>query len=82
MFQGRPEPPLPPLSERVDTALRQFRAAAEQKGERSACLEARKHYAWYLRGVSHAGYFKEKIARAETLADLEAITEGIKRELR
>ena len=80
--EGRPEPPLPPLSERVDTAMRQFRAAAEQKSERSACLEARKHYAWYLRGVSHAGYFKEKIARAETLADLEAITEGIKRELR
>ena len=80
--EGLPEPPLPPLADRADTAMRQFRAAAAQKGERSACLEARKHYAWYLRGVPYAGYFKEKIAKAVTLDDLERITEGIKRELR
>ncbi len=80
--EGLPEPPLPPLRERADTAMRQFRTAAAQKGERSACLEARKHYAWYLRGVPYAGYFKEQIAKAVTLDDLEKITEGIKRELR
>ncbi|NLO47312.1 MAG: tRNA dihydrouridine synthase DusB [Clostridiales bacterium] len=74
--------PLPPLSVRLDTAMRQFRLAAERKGEKIACLEARKHYAWYLRGVAHASYFKNKIAKAETLGELADITEGIKRELR
>lgn len=80
--EGKPEPALPPLSERVETAMRQFRTAAEQKGEKSACLEARKHYAWYLHGVPYAGYFKEQISKASSLEDLERITEGIKRELR
>jgi tRNA-dihydrouridine synthase B len=61
--------------------MRQFEIAAEFKGERAACLEARRHYAWYLRGVPHSGYFKDKISKAATLDDLRKITEGIKREL-
>jgi len=71
----------PPIAKRAETALRQFEMAAEQKGEKIACLEARKHYSWYLRGVPYAAYFKEKISKATTLDDLREITEGIKREL-
>jgi tRNA-dihydrouridine synthase B len=82
LMQGAVVPPLPPLKERCDTAMRQLVLSAARKGERIACLEARKHYAWYLRGVAHAAYFKSKIAQAETLADFLSITEGIKRELR
>jgi nifR3 family TIM-barrel protein len=81
-LEGREIPPLPPIRERAETARRQFELAAEFKGERVACLEARKHYAWYLRGVPHSGYYKEKIAKIETLEDVRGITEGIKRELR
>jgi tRNA-dihydrouridine synthase B len=80
-LEGIEVPPLPPIGKRVETALRQFEMAAEQKSERIACLEARRHYAWYLRGVPHSGYFKERISKAETLEDLRKITEGIKREL-
>jgi len=82
LFDGEPAPPLPPVGKRAETALRQVELAAEQKGERLACLEARKHYAWYLRGVPHSGYFKSQIVKAETLDDFRKITEGIKRELR
>jgi len=74
-------PKHPPIGKRAETALRQFELAAEQKGEKIACLEARKHYSWYLRGVPYAGYFKEKISKAATMDDLREITEGIKREL-
>ncbi|MGI6029469.1 MAG: tRNA dihydrouridine synthase DusB [Candidatus Heteroscillospira sp.] len=74
--------PLPPLSARVDTAMRQVELAAQDKGERVACLEARRHFAWYLKGVSHAGYFKRLIVQAETLEELRQIAAGIKRELR
>ncbi len=49
-LEGREIPPLPPLAERCDTAVRQFTLSAAQKGEHIACLEARKHYAWYLKG--------------------------------
>ena len=81
-LRGEAIPPLPPLRERCDVALRQFRLAAQDKGEHIACLEARKHYAWYLRGVPYASYYKSEIAKIETMADIERITEGIKRELR
>jgi len=74
-------PPLPPIGKRVETAMRQFELAAEQKGERVACLEARRHYAWYLRGVPHSGYFKELISKVSTMDELRKITEELKREL-
>ena len=81
-LEGRSIPQRPPIGTRAETALRQFEMAAEQKGEKKACLEARKHYAWYLRGVPHAGHFKGLISKAESLGDLRKITEGIKRELK
>ena len=46
---GEPEPPLPPLRERIEAALHQIEFAAEIKGERLACLEARSQFCWYLR---------------------------------
>lgn len=55
---GREVPDLPPLARRCETAVRQFQLAMEQKGERIACLEMRRHYAWYLKGVPYASYWK------------------------
>ena len=81
-LEGRPVPPLPPLAERCDVAVRQIRLAAEDKGEHIAMLEARKQYAWYLKGVPHANYYKEQIVRMNTLEDMERITAGIKRDLK
>ncbi len=81
-LEGRPIPPLPPLAERCDVAMRQIRLAAEDKGEHIALLEARKQLCWYLKGVSHANYYKEQIVRMNTLEDVDRITEGIKRDLK
>ena len=78
---GEEIPPLPPLSERVKVAGRQFALALEHKGERIACLEMRKHYAWYLKGVPYAAYWKEQICRMETAEDFAAVTRGILRDL-
>ena len=80
-IEGREIPPRPPLAERCRVAQRQFQLAAEQKGEKIACLEARKHYAWYLRGVAHSVYWKKEISQIATMADIDRITEGICREL-
>lgn len=81
-LEGRPIPEIPPLAQRCDTAVRQFELAAQNKGEKIACLEARKHYAWYLKGVPYAGYWKSEISKITTLADVYRVTAGIKRELR
>lgn len=79
---GEEIPPLPPLDQRCDTAVRQFELSAAHKGEKIACLEARRHYAWYLKGVPYAGYYKEQICKIETMEDIYRITQGIKRDLR
>lgn len=81
-LDGRDIPPLPPLSERCDTAVRQIELAREDKGEHIAILEARKQYAWYLKGVPHANYYKEQIVRMDTMDDVYRITAGIKRDLK
>ena len=82
VLSGKEPPALPPLCERVDLALHQFHLAQEDKGEHIACLEARKHFAWYLRGVPYSGYYKEKISAISTMDDIDAIANGIKRDLR
>jgi tRNA-dihydrouridine synthase B len=81
-LQGEEVPPLPPLRERMEVALRQIELAKAQKGEKIACLEARKQYAWYLRGVSHSGYWKREITAITVMEDVYRITKGIQEELR
>ena len=78
---GKPIPERPCLADRVDVALRQFEMAREDKGEHIACLEARKHFAWYLRGVSHSSYYKTQISVISSMEDIYRIGEGIKRDL-
>ena len=81
VLEGQPVPPLPPLAERCETAVRQIRMAASYKGERVAVLEARKQYCWYLKGIPHANYYKEQIVQMNTLEDVDRITKGIQRDL-
>ena len=79
---GEPIPGRPPLSERVDVAIRQFELALQDKGEHITCLEARKHFAWYLRGVSHSSYYKAQISSIQTMEDIYRIAEGIRHDLK
>lgn len=81
-LRGKTLPELPPLADRVDTALQQFALAREDKGEHIACLEARKHFAWYLRGVPHSGFYKEQISNISAFSDIERLAKEIKRDLR
>lgn len=78
---GETVPERPPLAQRVDVAVRQFELANSDKGEHIACLEARKHFAWYLRGVSHSNYYKAQISAIKTMEDIYRIAEGIRKDL-
>ncbi len=78
---GKPEPELPPLPERIDTAVRQFELACRWKDPHIACLEARRQLCWYLRGVARSGPIKREIVKINTLDDIRRIAATIKREL-
>ena len=80
-IDGEDIPPLPPLSERIDTAVAQIEALAAVAGERSACMEARHQLPWYLHGVAHSGYYKQQLVHVDTLEDIKKIAIGIKHDL-
>ena len=80
-LEGREIPPPPPLSVRMDTAARQFQLAMAHKGEKIACLEMRKHLAWYLKGVPYASYWKDRACKIQTAGDFETVISGIRRDL-
>ena len=46
--------PSPPLSKRLLTLINQVDRMVEYKGEKIALMEARKHAAWYMRGLKGA----------------------------
>lgn len=82
VIEGREEPALPPLAERMDTALAQIEDLATRSGEHIACLEARHHLPWYLHGVSHSVYYKTQLVHVNTLEELRTIVAGIKKDLK
>ena len=81
-LRGEMIPERPPLSQRVDVAVRQFELAQTDKGEHIACLEARKHFAWYLRGVAYSNFYKEQISGIRTMEDVYRIADGIRKDLK
>ena len=76
-IEGRQAPPDPPYRDRITLAIRQFQLAAEDRGEKVACLEARKHFAWYVKGMPYASYFKERIMSVSTLEDIYNVSRDI-----
>ena len=79
---GEKIPERPVLAERIAVAQRQIELAWQAKGETLACLEARKHLAWYLRGVSHSAYYKNLISSINSMEDVSRICADIIRDLR
>lgn len=80
-IEGRPEPPAPPLADRLDEAMAQFTLACQWKDPKIACLEARRQLAWYLRGIPYSGPIKQEIVKINTLDDIAHIVRRAKREL-
>lgn len=81
-LEGREIPEPPSYIERLEMARRQFELAASDRGERTACLEARKHLAWYIKGMPYAAYFRDRIMSVSTLHDIYGVTRDIEDALR
>ncbi len=55
-------PPAPTLEDRLSTAARQTELAAAYKGEYIAMLEARRHLAWYLKGLPNTAKYRARFS--------------------
>ena len=78
---GREIPERPCLKDQIEVAVRQFELSEADHGEKIACLEARKHFAWYLRGVRNASYYKKEVSSLTTMADIYRVAKEIIRDL-
>ena len=81
-LNGEEYPGRPCLADRIDVAVEQFRLSEQDHGERIACLEARKHFAWYLRGVPHSSYYKNQITSLNTMDDIYRVAKDVVRDLK
>ena len=79
---GKEIPERPCLADRVAVAVEQFKMAEEDHGEKVACLEARKHFAWYLRGVRNASFYKREITSLTTMEDIYRVAKDVVRDLK
>lgn len=65
--------PEPPAAKRMAVLCRQAELAVAYKGERLALLQARKHAAWYMRGMRGAAEFRRAAGTLETMDDLRTL---------
>ena len=75
-YAGRPG-----LKERIEVAVEQFKLSEQDHGEKIACLEARKHFAWYLKGVRNASFYKKEITSLTTMEDIYRVAKDVIRDL-
>ena len=57
------------LSKRITTALRHLRMLAEDIGEKTACLEMRKQFCAYTKGMQGGAALRDKAVHAQTIED-------------
>ena len=74
-LDGKPYTP-PTILEKINVAMEQLSYMIEEKGERVAICEARKHFAWYLKGERGSAAARGELNRASTLEELQEIING------
>ena len=70
---------IPPLTkeEKQETIRQHMRLLVENKGEHIGILEARKHLAWYVKGIPGATKLKTRAFSATTLSEVLSIIDEI-----
>ena len=76
VYAGRPD-----LKKRIELAVHQFQLSEQDHGEHIACLEARKHFAWYLKGVRNSSFYKREISSLNTMEDIYRVAKNVVRDL-
>lgn len=72
MSEGRIIPE-PPVSERMRVMVKHIKMICEYKGERVGIREARKHAAWYMKGIRGGAEFRRQAGMLESIEQLEEI---------
>ncbi len=69
----------PSLKEKLTTMLEHLNYAVEDKGEKVAILEMRKHFSWYVKNMKDSAKIREKINKTNSKLELiQCVTEYFK----
>ncbi len=69
--------PEPNIEERMAVMLRHIEKLCEYKGDYVGMREARKHAAWYIKGIRGAAALRQEIGSLESIDQLRAIAEKV-----
>lgn len=72
--------PEPPVSERMRVMIKHIKLICEYKGERVGIREARKHAAWYIKGIRGAAAYRQQVGALESIEQLEEMAYKIIKE--
>ncbi len=65
--------PAPPVSERMRVMVKHIEKICEYKGEKVGIREARKHGAWYTKGLCGAAKYRNELSGVSSLEELREI---------
>lgn len=65
------------LDEKMEIMLEHISLICQFKGEKIAMREARKHAAWYLKGIPHAAKFRNLCSNLEVYADIQQLVKQV-----
>jgi tRNA-dihydrouridine synthase len=63
----------PTIEERLAACRKHLHGSVAWKGEKLGILEMRRHYASYLKGLSHVKEFRTRLVSTDVLAEIEQI---------
>lgn len=69
--------PPPSVPEMIIVIRRHIAEMCAEKGEERAMREARKHVAWYLKGMRNAAKFRGRAGQLSTLAELDELLKDV-----
>ncbi len=69
--------PNPPVEERMNIMLHHIGKLCEYKGDYVGMREARKHAAWYIKGIRGAAALRQEIGSLENMEQLKSIAEKV-----
>lgn len=67
----------PTLEEKMDVMLRHIGTLCDYKGVRIGMREARKHAAWYIKGIRGAATFRQEIGSLSTMDELKVLAKRV-----
>ncbi len=71
--------PEPDIDVKMEVMLRHIRTLCEYKGDYVGMREARKHAAWYIKGMRGAAEFRREIGTLEHIEQLEDLAQKVKK---